>query len=243
MNKRYWWVIITYIIMQFSSVIVSFILQKWTTMSDEAIATFLINWLIFSFIAGLVAVLLLMRPFMKIQDKSDRPHFGMLIVWSIVGLAMAFISQWVAVFLEFTLFDVKPGSENTFEIMGIARMSPLFIIVPALVGPILEEIIFRKIIFGSLYKKTNFFIAALISSLIFGIIHQEPEHILIYAAMGFVFAFVYVMTKRIMVPIIVHMSMNTIAVISQLSLSPEDIEKMQEQLDQLQMFLLEAVNL
>src|SRR5699024_1090959 len=112
--------------------------------------------------------------------------------------------------------------------------APIFIIVPALVGPILEEIIFRKIIFGSLYKRTNFFIAAALSSLIFGIIHQEPEHILIYAAMGFVFAFIYVQTKRIMIPIIVHMSMNTIAVIGQMSLSPEDIEQMRNHLDQLQ---------
>lgn len=238
MNKRYWWVIITYIIMQLSGVVVGEILNAWTSMSDQAMATFLINWMIFSFIAGLVVVLLLMRPFMKIEDKRDRPHMFMLVIWSIIGLVMAFASQYIAVFFELTLFGVEPGSENTFEIMNIARAAPLFVIVPALVGPILEEIIFRKIIFGALYKRMNFFFAAILSSLVFGIIHQEPEHILIYTAMGFVFAFVYVQTKRIMVPIIVHMSMNSIAVIGQMSLSPEDIEKMQEQLNQLQMILI-----
>lgn len=234
MNKRYWWVIITYIIMQLSSLPVAYILKYQTEMSREAISTFLINWSIFSFIAGLVIVLLIMRPFMKIKDKSDRPNGGMLIVWGIAGLAMAFAGQYIAVFLELTLFNIKPGSENTFEIMNIARAAPIFIIIPALVAPILEEIIFRKIIFGSLYKRMNFFFAAGLSAIIFGIIHQEPEHILIYASMGFVFAFVYVQTKRIIMPIIVHMSMNSIAVIMQLSVSPEDIEKMQEQLDQLQ---------
>lgn len=238
LNKRYWWVIITYIMMQLSSIPIALVLKYWTTFSDQTMSTILINWMIVSFIAALVVILFLMRPFMKIEDKSDRPSIGMLIVWAIIGLAMAFGSQLVASLLEITLFEVEPGSENTFEIMNIARAAPIFIIVPALVGPILEEIIFRKIIFGSLYKRMNFFIAALLSALIFGIIHQEPEHMLVYAGMGFVFAFIYVQTKRIIIPIIVHMSMNTIAVIGQLSLSPEDIEQMQEQLNQLQMILI-----
>jgi len=238
LNKRYWWVIITYVIMQLSSIPIALFLKNWTTLSDQTMATILINWTIFSFIAALVVILLLMRPFMNIKDTSDRPGMGMLIVWAITGLVMAFTAQIIVSFLEYTLFGVELGSENTFEIMDIARAAPIFIIVPALVGPILEEIIFRKIIFGSLYKRTNFFIAALISSLIFGIIHHEPEHILLYAAMGFVFAFIYVMTKRIMIPIIVHMSMNSIAVILQFSQSPEDIEKMRERLEQLQTILI-----
>jgi membrane protease YdiL (CAAX protease family) len=55
-------------------------------------------------------------------------------------------------------------------------------------------------------------------------------HILVYASIGYVFAFLYVKTKRIIVPIIVHMAMNTIVVIGQLSLDPEEIEQMQQQL-------------
>ncbi|HLQ71011.1 MAG TPA: CPBP family intramembrane glutamic endopeptidase [Bacillota bacterium] len=238
MNKRYWWVIITYIIMQLSSIPVAFVLKYLTTFSNETNSTILIGWTIFSFIAALVVILILMRPFMKVESNRDRPNIFALIGWAILGLIMAFASQIIVSALELTLFGIEPGSENTFEIMDIARAAPLFIIVPALVGPILEEIIFRKIIFGSLYKRMNFFLAALISSLIFGIIHMEPEHLLLYAAMGFVFAFVYVMTKRIMVPIIVHMSMNSIAVMLQFSLTPEDIEKMREQMEQIQMILI-----
>ena len=78
----------------------------------------------------------------------------------------------------------------------------------------------------------NFFFAALISSLIFAVIHTDFLHILVYAAMGFVFAFLYVQTKRILVPIIVHAGMNTLVVLTQLSLDPEEIQK---RLDQLQL--------
>ena len=55
--------------------------------------------------------------------------------------------------------------------------------------------------------------------------------------MGFVFAFVYIKTKRIMVPIIVHMAMNTITVIMQYSFTPEDLENMQKQLEEMFIFI------
>jgi len=47
--------------------------------------------------------------------------------------------------------------------------------------------------------------------------------------MGVVFAFLYVKTKRIIVPILVHMLMNTIVVMAQLLIDPELLEQMQEQ--------------
>ncbi len=52
-------------------------------------------------------------------------------------------------------------------------------------------------------------------------IHLDFLHILVYTAMGFVFAFLYVQTKRIIVPIIVHAGMNTLVVVAQLTLDPE----------------------
>src|SRR5699024_1834554 len=155
---------------------------------------------------------------------------GTVIVWSVAGLFMAWFAQTIATLIEIELFGIQAGSENTANIMEIARAAPLFIIIPALIAPILEEIIFRKIIFGGLYKKTNFFIAATLSALIFVFIHGEPEHILIYASMGYVFAFLYVITKRIIVPIIVHIAMNYISVIAHFSMDQVEIQKQMEDL-------------
>lgn len=192
-----------------------------------------IYWTISSFLLCLVIVLFLMRPDMKKNlVRNDVANIGEIILWSIVGFFMAFFAQGIANVIEIKLLGIKPGSENTQDIMSVSRAFPLFMIIPMFVAPILEEVIFRKIIFGTLYKRSNFFIAALLSALIFGIIHGEPEHLLVYASMGLVFAFLYVKTKRILVPIFVHMALNSITVIRQYSLSPEEIQKM---LDQLQM--------
>ncbi|MFD1038954.1 CPBP family intramembrane glutamic endopeptidase [Virgibacillus byunsanensis] len=235
MTKRYWYVILTYIIMQFSGIIFSPILLILFPITQfEAV----VYWSIFSFIAGLVVVLYLMKPDMKKTPSRNDQRSGNLVLWSILGVFMAYFAQIFAGIIEMQVFNIEANSENTQLIMEIARAAPIFVVVPALVAPILEEIIFRKIIFGGLYTRTNFFIAALLSALIFALIHGEPEHLLRYGAIGFVFAFLYVKTKRILVPIIVHMALNTMAVIIQFSLSPEDIERMQRELEQLQMIFI-----
>ena len=235
MNKRYWWVIITYIIMQFSQILVLPI-GKLLSLNRTEMMHLAINWSISSFIIGLIIVLLLMKPDMKIGSMRDAAPAPQVVLWSILGVFMAFFSQGIAVAIETYIFGIEQGSENTANIMNITLAKPLFMIIPMFIAPILEEVIFRKIIFGSLYKRTNFVIAAILSAFIFGIIHQEPQHILIYAGMGFVFAFLYVKTKRIIVPIIVHMAMNSITVLA-LYFSPENLEQLEQQLREMQMIL------
>src|SRR5699024_6565024 len=115
-------------------------------------------------------------------------------------------------------------------IVDLARMNTLFIIIPAIVGPILEELVFRKVIFASLHKKVNFFWAALISSIVFALLHFDFSHLLVYITLGFVFAFLYVKTKRIIVPMFVHMALNSYAVVGQLLIDPEELERMRQQI-------------
>ncbi|ASN07059.1 CPBP family intramembrane glutamic endopeptidase [Virgibacillus necropolis] len=235
MTKRYWYVILTYIIMQFSGIVFAPLLFATLPISEfQAV----IYWTIFSFAAGLVVILLIMKPYMKVPATRDAAKPGAIVLWSIVGVFMAYFAQYIASIIEIQILGIQPGSANTEMIIDITRAAPIFMVIPAIIAPIVEEVIFRKIIFGSFYKKMNFFLAALLSALIFGIIHGEPEHILIYGSMGFVFAYLYVKTKRILVPIIVHMTLNSISVLVQFSLSPEDIEKMQKQLEQMQMILI-----
>ena len=59
--------------------------------------------------------------------------------------------------------------------MAIAKQLPVFILLISIVGPILEEYIFRKVIFGEIYNKIKgnrivaFLIASIVSSILFAI--------------------------------------------------------------------------
>ena len=131
------------------------------------------------------------------------------------------------------MLGVESESENTQQLISLIYKVPMVIFVTSVIGPILEELIFRKIIFGSLHKRLNFFISALISSVIFGLAHGEFGHLLLYTAMGFTFAFLYAKTGRILVSMSAHIAMNTLVIILQV-VYREDIEKM---LDSAQAFI------
>lgn len=226
MPKRYWYVFLTYFIVQFSVFLMGPVLYKVFPI-DEQFAY--IYWNIFSFIVGAIIVLSLMKQDFE-EERSTQTSIWMILLWIFAGFWMAYFAQIFSVLIEVYVLKIPVGSENTDAIVNVARTIPLFLIVPAVVGPILEELIFRKILFGTFYKKMNFFFAAILSSLIFAALHNDFSHLLTYTTMGLVFAFLYVQTKRIWVPIIVHMSMNSFAVIGQMLLDPAEIEKMREQL-------------
>ncbi len=172
-------------------------------------------WIVISFVTTLLIVLLFLRNERKQElAREQRASVSSSALWAIGGVFMALFAQIIAASIEKAI-GIEPGSENTLRIMELIQSIPAVMIVSSIIGPILEEIVFRKIIFGALYKKMNFFFAALLSSVIFGFAHFEPIHIILYSAMGFTFAFLYVKTKRILVPIIAHMTMNTLVVIMQ----------------------------
>ncbi len=71
----------------------------------------------------------------------------------------------MAASIEIYILGIEPGSENTVpDHGGCPRSNALFILIPAIIAPILEEIIFRKIVFGTLYKRMNSIFAALFIS-------------------------------------------------------------------------------
>lgn len=192
-------------------------------------------WGTISFVAALFIILYMLIPEMKSRHRdAERVSKGSAVMWSIIGIFMAYAAQIIASLIEINVFGIHPGSENTEKLVEIVKDVQYFMIVTAIVGPILEEIIFRKIIFGSLHKRFNFFISALISSLIFAAVHADFTHLLIYTAMGFTFAYLYVRTKRLIVPIAAHVAMNTLVLIVQIFLA-DKIKEMEKQLETAQL--------
>lgn len=240
MKREYWIILIAYIAMQLSSFIgvpiTSLVLEMigFETHHSQGFAG--VTWLVISFSLTLVIVLMLLRNEMvNTNEVRNGASLGRSILWSITGVFLALFAQAFAANIE-RLIGIDVGSENTQQILRIIESFPIMIVVSSVIGPILEEIVFRKIIFGAFYKRFNFFLSALLSSVIFSFAHMEPEHTLLYSAMGFTFAYLYVKTNRILVPIVAHVSMNTFVVLVQ-SVFKEDLEKLIKQAEQMQSFI------
>jgi len=195
---------------------------------DESSAIIYPN--IVAFMVGLIIIWLLLRESLQTEKEQHPLTVGRIVIWSIIGFLLAWGSQILAITIEMQILDIQPGSDNTDFIVNLSQENIWFLALPALIGPIIEELVFRKTIFGALKNRMNIHVAAIIGALIFAVVHFDLEHTLIYFAMGLVFTFLYVKTKRIIVPIIAHMTMNGLAVIGQMLIDPEELERMREQL-------------
>lgn len=204
MKREYWLVLIVYCLMQFSSLIG---VPLFEVMGANKGLSYSV-WLVVKFLAALTIVGYILRKEFKYIDFS-KPG---ILKWAVFGGILALFFQYAAAWIQ-TIFGVRLDSENTQNITNIIKTFPLAIIVSNLAAPILEEIVFRKIIFGAFNKQFNFVLAALISSLIFAISHLDLDHILQYTVIGFTFAFIYSKRKSILSPIMAHIIMNSFVLI------------------------------
>jgi uncharacterized protein len=237
---RYSFIILTYILMQLSSLLLlPFV--PWMRDKGWELTTVSYWWSVVSFLVAVIITLILLRKEKSGSADRNATGFGMTIIWIIIGFFGAYFGQIIAGMIEIYVLNIRQGSQNTANILDAIQSVPAFVVIVVVFAPILEEIIFRKIIFGEIYKRTNFFVAVLISALLFGIVHGDLLHLLQYFVMGVVFATLYVQTKRIIVPIITHGLMNLMVVIFQLYFTPEKIEQLQKQLENMQTIIFGGI--
>ena len=116
----------------------------------------------------------------------------------------------------------KDVSNNEEIIRQNIKLAPLYMLFScSIVAPIMEEFVFRRAIRGFIKYK---WLYVLISGLSFGLLHVignstnmlDYLYIIPYSSMGCAFAYLYSKTENISLPILVHMTHNTILVIVQI---------------------------
>lgn len=195
----------------------AFFLQFFSQDGNEEIA--LAGWwnTISFAIAFLVCIFLISRNknFWNIF-KGEKASIPVSIGWGILGFFLVFFGQTIGALIE-TGLGIQQGSENTKTIILLTEVAPIIILATVFLGPILEELVFRRVIFGSIVQTQNFWVAGIISSIIFALIHLDFTHIILYTISGFIFAFLYYKTHRILTSIIAHMLLNGFVTIVQMN--------------------------
>lgn len=81
-----------------------------------------------------------------------------------------------------------------------------------IVGPVIEELIFRGIVINYMFIKSNWWANVFASGILFGLAHVlfqfEFFAFLGYAGMGFIFAIVYKKTAKLQYAMILHLLNN-----------------------------------
>lgn len=229
--------------MQVSSVFVAQGLLSYFPWSEQQsvqnIKFYASSWSLFivNVIAAIIFLLIILKRKNFFQVfKGKKSTIGNSVLWGFIGFFLALGGQMLAGAIE-TAIGIDPGSDNTAILSDIAKVSPIIIISIVLFAPLLEEIIFRRVIFGGIYQKSNFWVAAIVSAIIFAAVHNEFEHLLIYMMPALVFSYLYYRTKRILTPMIAHLLMNGFVVT--LNLNLEKIQQWQEDMKQAIIFFMQ----
>ncbi len=108
---------------------------------------------------------------------------------------------------------------GTFENPQVEALAPTALSVPAMVGmlvlaagvaPVVEEIIFRGVLYGWLRRFLGPAVAIVLSALVFGAVHGIPQLVPALAVQGAVLALVYERTRSLWPSIVLHGVFNAV---------------------------------
>ena len=165
-----------------------------------------------------------MRPFRKKMGVKD--IFGGFCVSLLFMMVGNYISNIVIVWLQTML---KTTTQNPVE-EAISPSDPWTIVVTVIfmviVGPILEELLFRKILCDKLMALGEGY-AILLSAAIFGLFHGNFYQFAYAFLLGAVFSLIYVKTGKLIYSTVYHMVINLLgAVIGPWILEQIDLDKL-----------------
>ncbi len=142
--------------------------------------------------------------------------WGLGLVLAIVGIV---VSVTIALLMEI-LLGISPNAAIVEDIqdsqitIGLTRSLVLFAFFVALVVPVLEEIIYRGLLWGALEKRGMREEAILvITSLVFAAVHLEPARFVILFILGLLLGYGRIRTGRIGASVAAHIYINSVSMI------------------------------
>lgn len=165
-----------------------------------------------------MTVYLWKKGYLKNDGRIFSPVSAAFLGWSLLaGVSVIFLEDLLLSNLRF----LPNLMEQTFDAMQSGWVGILAI---ALVGPVVEEFLFRGAITKVLLQSYSPRAAILLSALVFGVFHLNPVQIVGATLVGLLLAWLYWRTGSLMPGILIHIFNNSLSVY--LSLHYPDVEYM-----------------
>ncbi|MDP9985591.1 membrane protease YdiL (CAAX protease family) [Arthrobacter oryzae] len=197
---------------------------------SPAAASYAVNLLFYASV-GILALLAARKVVVRdLKVLATRPWFTLLMVPASVIAMMILTAILVAANGQ------VQTSQNQAGLQALMQQVPAWLMVPLLVivGPFVEEYIFRHLLIGKLSRRVNIWICCILSVVLFAALHIVGQEaitltaLLPYLAMGATLVFVYMWTgKNVMFSYFVHAAKNLLAVILVYAIPPELFDQMQ----------------
>ncbi len=135
--------------------------------------------------------------------------------WRIINYSMRgfnpTILLWGLIMLIAVAIAIEPVMQYLPDIKAPSGRGVYMLLALLVVAPIFEELLCRGVVLEAIRRKHGGFLACLLSSLIFGVMHLEPQSVLNAFMIGMLLGYLYIRTNSIFAPICIHFFNNVIA--------------------------------
>lgn len=176
------------------------------------------------FCIDFLCVTLIFHRFLLCSAKQTFKNLFRCLRYAAVGLLLYWAGSTV---VSMVIFSVYPEFYNVNDqsIMALTQQNQMLMSIgTVLLVPVVEETLYRGVVFGGLYRR-NPVVAYIVSTFVFSALHvlgyighYTPLHLamcfLQYIPAGLCLAFAYVKADSIWTPILMHMSINQIGILA-----------------------------
>lgn len=197
-------------------------------------------------IAGLITI-----PIMFILYMADNRNEGILIReylketrlldYVFIALTGAGLALCLNILISFAGFVQEDGEFAKLNELLHADGWPVLMLMGGVILPIVEEMIFRALIYKRLRDKYNIAPALIASSLLFGLFHFNLTQLVYASALGIVLALIYEKWENIFLCMLFHVSANTFVLCISYATQAMSIDTQETNLDFPAMMLVFAV--
>ena len=165
--------------------------------NGDDLMSFYVNdgYIILTFIYAILVIILLNRYRDKERTLLLKDYYGSILF----GISLA-------CFLNMIIFKFEQGNE-VIEVNKI-----LLFLSSGILGPIMEELLFRKKLLTELLKFNNKYLSILLSSLIFAFLHNGVVTMIYAFILGIVFGIFYIKYNNVKITILMHMAANIVVI-------------------------------
>lgn len=160
------------------------------------------------YFAGMPLIFLLTR-----KIKSNPPVKHKMKAWKFPILysmcySVGIISNIIGVVLV-TIFTLVMGKSTSSAVANYTSTANIWLLIlyVVIVAPIMEELVFRKLLIDKL-RSCGPGVAIVLSGLMFGLFHGNVNQFLFAFPLGMCFAYVYIRTGKIQITILLHLVTN-----------------------------------
>lgn len=151
------------------------------------------------------------------KEAGSRDGLQMVLFSAMTGIGLCMVHR--ILFLLFPQIAQSTFGQMTAE--ELIRMinnvrTPAYFLYVGLIGPVLEELVFRGILFNSCTEKYGKWYPVFISALLFAVFHRNPVQFASAICMGLLLGSILVLTGDIRITMMIHISNNAFSLMQSL---------------------------